>query len=446
MSSVACHVRELLREQETFTTPSIIYPHEIYLLNTPPNSEQTATTMAPTTSIPQDQIILTFTNPSTKPEEVIRFHYDAGQNSSSNLDLGSGTIPPNHVLVNFLMAPINPQDIMVIADKYPVKPKHQHGGQQSIAGYDGVARVVEVASREDGKFRPGDLVIPRVHGLGTWRRWAILSCDSLLRLPDITLPPSPLSSESQSSMDGLVAACSMLRTVFLPAYFLVEDMRMIRPGDWVLLNAGNTCIAQLAAQFADLVKGARVLRVVRDASCLSNDTKDGPIVTLTEEDLRVGILSGSEDAHPSLAPVKKARDEGRVVLALDAVFGKSGEQLAGLLSRGGTYVNYGSLGGAEGVVSLTQKLLFWNDTRFRSFRLSDQLGLRSVAQQEDLLAWFVRLLVEGRLKAPDVVRIKVPTIREEEGEKFENLVRQVLTNAASKTVGAKKHVFDFGIN
>ncbi|KAH8907862.1 GroES-like protein [Coniochaeta sp. PMI_546] len=356
-------------------------------------------------------LAITFAEPSSDPSNVIRFHYDATDTVKPG---------PGQVLVSYVVSPINPQDNLVIAGRYPVKPLHTHNGEP-VPGYDGVARVLAVGPSTDGVLQPGDLVIPRRHGLGTWRSRAVLESKDVIRLGPTTDP----------------VAASLFRMAFLPAYLLVEDMRSLKPGDWIIQNAASGTIAQLVVQFAHL-KGCRVASVVRDRAAAQMSTlQTGADVVITESDLK----AKGADAHPNLA---EAVARGRVVLALDAVFGESGEQIANLLAKGGTYVNYGSLGGANGVIRLTQKLIFWNEIAFRNFRLTAQLGLRSPAEIETLLGWFEELVANKQVVVPVVEKISVP--RPGEGvdvvSHFEELVRKALRPGV--TVGARKQVLDFG--
>src|SRR2546430_17678042 len=77
---------------------------------------------------------------------------------------------PKEVLVKFLAAPINPLDVLVLADVYPVKPLHQCSGEP-IPGYDGVGEIIS-CGRDVTELVPGDLVIPSKFGVGTWRTQA----------------------------------------------------------------------------------------------------------------------------------------------------------------------------------------------------------------------------------------------------------------------------------
>ncbi|KAM5343435.1 hypothetical protein ACJ41O_011972 [Fusarium nematophilum] len=363
---------------------------------------------------------------SAESPTPIRFHYLKPGDEAQSLN-------PDKILVSFIFSPINPQDLLVLADRYPVKPSYTHEAEP-VPGYDGVARVEAVGSTSSSSpgggsptpaIRPGDLVIPRRHGLGTWRGGAVLNSTDLIRL---------------KPTDDLIGA-SLLRLAFLPAYLLIEDMRDLKPGDWIVQNVGSGTIARLVAQFARL-KGVHTCSVVRDRGdeafgLLETDLQEqGAHVIITERDL----TEKGPEAHPAL---EDAASRNRVALAIDGVFGEPGERLAQLLSHGGTYVNYGSLGGGDGAVRLSQRLLFWSEVKFRNFRLSEQLSKRSPEQQESLLLWFQDLLARGSLRTPKVQKIRLPR-GEENRLEFEQRVIEAVSPGAVTKVGSLKHVMDFG--
>ncbi|GKT61482.1 trans-2-enoyl-CoA reductase [Colletotrichum tofieldiae] len=352
----------------------------------------------------------------------INFHYPQPEPATQALD-------PGKILVSFLFSPINPQDLLVIAGRYPVKPSYKHEGEP-VLGYDAVARIEAVgsdsstSSAPDPVLRPGDLVIPRRHGLGTWRSQAVLEAADVIRL---------------TPTNDLIGA-SLLRMAFLPAYLLVEDIRTLKPGDWVVQNVGSGTIARLVAQFAR-IKGVHTVSVVRDRdsevlqSLKGELLAEGASVVISESDLREHGI----EAHPDLAD---AAGRKRVVLAIDGVFGEPGERLASLLSQGGTFVNYGSLGGADGVVRLSQRLLFWSEIRFQNFRLSERLSHRTPEQQESLLLWFQDLLTRGVLVTPKVRRIQAPVSAGDQAE-FEHSVTEAVSPGSEAGVGNVKRVLEF---
>ncbi|KAF4778339.1 hypothetical protein HER10_EVM0003264 [Colletotrichum scovillei] len=352
----------------------------------------------------------------------VRLHYPQAEGAAQAVD-------PGKVLVSFLVSPINPQDLLVIAGRYPVKPSYTHDGEP-VLGYDGVARVEVVGVESSSSMaptsalRPGDLIIPRRHGLGTWRSQAILNSADVIRL---------------SPTEDLIGA-SLLRMAFLPAYLLVEDVRALKPGDWIVQNIGSGTIARLVSQFAR-IKGVHTVSIVRDRSLDALETlksdllKDGVDAVLTESDLQ----ARGADAHPALAD---AAARNRVALAIDGVFGEPGERLASLLSHGGTYVNYGSLGGADAVLRLSQRLLFWSEIKFRNFRLSEQLSQRTPAQLESLLLWFQDLLAQGALVTPKVQTIQVPISAEGRND-FEQSINVAVSSGSGAGVGDAKRVLGF---
>ncbi|KAL1994987.1 hypothetical protein VTN49DRAFT_1174 [Thermomyces lanuginosus] len=349
---------------------------------------------------------ITFQHHSTEPSQVIRVH--------RHESIGDRPLPPDSVLLRFLAAPINPQDLLVIAGRYPVQPHYKYA-DEPIPGYDGVARVERVGANVT-TLQPGDHVIPRHHGLGTWRSEAVVPATSLLKVSNRLEPTT----------------AALLKLGCSTAYLLLESSNALQPGDLVAINAASGWIARMVVQFARL-RGCGSICVIRDRDDFETTRQSllayGAHVVLTESQL-------------AQEGVAAARTGGRrVMLALDAVFGASGQRLASLLSPGGTYINYGSLGGADGQIILTQELLFWKQITFRNFRLSQALARYTEEAQIQLLNWFGELFEQGKLVAPPV------NIIEWKGDDtLEERVRQALSQiwgGSAGVVGNRKPVFQF---
>lgn len=142
--------------------------------------------------------------------------FETGLNAIKSLQLTQYDPPKlrtGQVLVKLLAAPINPQDLMVMKGLYPVKPEDQIDSS-SIPGYDGVGEVVDLGDGV-GDLKLRDHVIPKRHGLGTWRTHAAFGADALIKV-------SP-------HLD--IQAAAILKMVVTPAYFLLEDMVQLKPGD-----------------------------------------------------------------------------------------------------------------------------------------------------------------------------------------------------------------------
>lgn len=343
------------------------------------------------------------------PTGSVAFHADATALPSP----GSG-----EVLVRLLAAPIHQLDLLVLANAYPVKPTFHHTDNAPIPGYDGVALVEACGPGDTGGLRPGDTVVPAAFGIGTWRTHALLPATALLKLA--TRPHD-------------LATAALLRLAVAPAYCLVEDMVPLKPGDWVIQNAGASAIAQLVGQFAHR-KGARVLSVVRD--------RDEAAVAAMRDRLlqrRGGVDAVLTESELESEGVGQGR---RVVLALDAVHGASGRRLVEALAAGGAYVQLGLLGGGREPLPLDARDLFARRLTMKGFRGSAQLAARSEDEQRALFGWFVELFNAGELVAPPLGLERVEwTVADLEGT--EKRVVGAVAKAQGGRLGQRKQILVF---
>ena len=218
----------------------------------------------------------------------------------------------DEVLVKMLATPINPLDLLVLQNKYPVKAQHFEAGRP-IPGFDGVAEVMKCGSNVK-QLIAGDKFIVKRHGLGTWRTHACFSTQDVLQIP--------------GDMDPMAAA--LLRMGILMAFLMLkENASVAQPGDWIIMNGATGVIAHFLGQFAH-AQGLKVASVIRDrpaatavADTLRNHAAD---IVLTESEL--GSTDKLQDRH--------------IVLAFDAVFGPAGQSLASALSPGGVYISMDS--------------------------------------------------------------------------------------------------------
>ena len=259
--------------------------------------------------------------------------------------------------------------------------------------------------------------------------------------------------------DILVGA--LLKLCIVPAYLLVHDLVALKPGQWIILNAGNGVIAQFVVQFARRV-GVRVVSVVRDRKEREiergekdeeekeeereRDVKEalkaaGAEVVLTETELERErkIVSATVTAAEKSSLLLEGRE---IVLALDSVFGKSGQMLMKSLAVGGTYVQMGVLGGPQGKIEVGFADLFARRITMRGFRGSALWAQRSPKEQSDLLAWLVGLFNKGELVLPGrgVKKVVWKADDEEEGGKE---VLKAVEKAQKGGLGQRKVVMVF---
>ena len=352
---------------------------------------------------------LTFAKFGDQPSQIVNIQQHAAP-----------TPEAGEVLIKWLVAAINPQDLMVLRGTYPVKPEN-HIGSEGIPGYDGVAEVLQCGEGVTA-LHTGDRVIPKRHGLGTWRTHAVLQEASLMKISCLVDPKF----------------CATLRMGVTPAYLLLEDMKQLKPGDWIIQNAASGVIAQMVSQFAPL-RGLHTISVIRDRA----DEESSVAMKKKLQGLGADLVV----THSELSCMENLSGHRRIMLGLDSVFGPSAAQMATHLSPGALFVNYGSLGmhGQSESFSLTQEMLFWKGITFRKFRLSESLASRSEDETRDMLDWFVNLFRKGALKAADTCDVVWDTRKAEvDNEATRSQLSQALVRAEANGVGeAKKQLIVF---
>ncbi|KAF4547719.1 Zinc-binding dehydrogenase-like protein 4 [Elsinoe fawcettii] len=315
--------------------------------------------------------------------------------SSSETNLQGDTV------VEFLASPVNKVDFMVLAGTYPVKPTASIGGR-SIPGFDGCARVIRSDSEH---LQPGDLVIPSRLGLGTWRTHAVLPHDALIKIPRETPP----------------VAAALLRSGVVIAWLLLHEILTLKKGDWIIMTAGTSSVAQFLVQLAR-IQGIKVVLVVRENSEIGKTKAKlkelGAEMILTESELLL---------LPSFP--------GPIMLALDCVFGRLGEALLEVVAPAAKYVLVGVLNGLEAAVTLKAKHLFTKQITLTTFRGSVILSKTGDDDVARLFNDLAHLFVQQSLVLPDLDLQAWPA--------EEEVMRAVLRESGAGTSGTKKTVWVF---
>jgi mitochondrial enoyl-[acyl-carrier protein] reductase / trans-2-enoyl-CoA reductase len=334
----------------------------------------------------------------------------------SSLDFPAINLPPNTVLLKILCAPINPIDLLVLKGRYPTKPTASVATGEAIPGYDGVFQVLRSNSPE---FREGDYAIPKFHGFGTWRTHAVAESSALMHIERID-----------------PCAGALLKMGAAPAQLLLEDgpAMPLKVGDTIILNGATSVIGQLLVQYSRLA-GYRTVCVVRD--------REEPMLSATKQHLRgLGaelVISETElldDDHQDR--LKKQNFK----LALDCVFGPSGERILRLLGQGSTYIQYGMLAGGNSKISVDASTIFFKGVTMRAFRLSKSLESRS---DTELRALFSKLAVQftrGEVQTPLLTEVSWH-IGGETSEEQEHRLKEAVLRADRQYLGDKKIVFVF---
>src|SRR5579875_3500991 len=195
-----------------------------------------------------------------------------------------------------------------------------------------------------------------------------------------------------TGLDPLQAA--MLRINPATALLLLEDHVTLKPGDWVIQNVANSAVGRHLIVLAK-EKGARTLNVVRrddvapELKALGADVvlNDGPDLPARARDAAQG------------APIR---------LGIDAVSGEACKRIADSVADGGVVVTYGSMSGADPVIS---RLALGRGITLKSFMLGDGLAKRSLAQVRAIYADLAGKLRDGKLNAPIDATYPIEEIR-----------------------------------
>lgn len=270
-----------------------------------------------------------------------------------------GTPGAGEIVFDVLAFPINPADISFCRGNYRLRPP-----LPATPGAECVGRVAAVGTGV-GDIRPGDLVIHMQRENWVQRR----------RIPAADAIPLP------AGLDPAQAA--MLRINPATALLLLEDHVALNPGDWVIQDVANSAVGRHLIVLAK-AKGVRTVNVVRREDVAAElKGLGGDVVLVDADDL-------AQRAHEAVggAPIR---------LGIDAVSGEACKHVADCIAEGGVLVSYGSMSGADLVIS---RAVLGKGISLRGFTLGDGLAKRTKTQVRATYADLAAKLHDGVLNAP----------------------------------------------
>ena len=141
-------------------------------------------------------------------------------NSKNKLDA-------NEVLLDILLFPINPADLLLVEGKYANKPE-----LPSSIGEDCVARIKNIGSAVKN-FNIGDIVLPLTRD--SWIEEKIVKEDELIKL--------------NSDIDLLQA--SMLKVNPATAYLMLNNYIKVKTNEYIIQNAANSGVGNYIIQLCN---------------------------------------------------------------------------------------------------------------------------------------------------------------------------------------------------
>ncbi|HVC56181.1 MAG TPA: zinc-dependent alcohol dehydrogenase family protein [Stellaceae bacterium] len=274
------------------------------------------------------------------------------------------------IVFDVLAFPINPADLSMIRGSYRLHPP-----LPATPGAECVGRVTAVGAGVTS-LRPGDLVINMQRENWAQRR-RVAAADAI---------PIP------SGLDLKQAA--MLRINPATAQLLLEDHVALNPGDWVIQNVANSAVGRHLIVIAK-GRGVRTINVVRRADVAAELRDLGADIVLAD--------------GPDLAErARAAAGTSPIRLGIDAVSGEATKRIAECVGNDGVVVTYGSMSGADPVMS---RAALGRRIRLCSFMLGDGLAKRSPEVVRALYADLALKLRDGVLKAPIDATFPIEEIR-----------------------------------
>ncbi len=294
-------------------------------------------------------------------QKAIRYH-EFG-NPLEVLDLERVNLPEpreGEVRVRLLAATINPSDYGMINGSYG----HLRD-LPAVAGREGVGEVDAVgAGVED--IHIGTRV--RFPDTGAWQEAVCSRADELLEVPeDIPVDQAALSFINPPT-----------------AYCLLKKMVDLKPGSWIVQNAGNSAVGLSVIQMA-LAMGFKTISQVRREELVE------PLKALGADHV---VLEGSD----WVKQVDEVTGGRPIQLALNSIGGTSAIDQIKALGTGGTQITFGGMVGD--LVRFPTRFLIFNDVRLIGFWWDQWVRQKGREECNEVLFSVYLMIRNGTLQLP----------------------------------------------
>ncbi len=283
---------------------------------------------------------------------------------------------PGEVLVETLLATINPADLLTIEGRYGVRPR-----LPAIPGAEAVGRIGALGEGVAG-LAVGDAVL--ILSGATWRDRTVLKAGAVVRLPP------GIDLEQAAMIKANPATAAAMITGILP----------LAAGDWLIQNAANSAAGRFVVQLARR-RGIRTVNVVRRQDAVADLQRLGADVILVDDGRDAARLARDVAAATGGEPIR---------LALDAVGGGATDGLAASLAEGGVIANYGLLSGVPCQVDPFH--LVFRGIRLQGFWLAQYAKAQGAAAMQALFAELIELVARGEIRAEVEARYPFARIAE----------------------------------
>lgn len=273
--------------------------------------------------------------------------------------------PPGvgEVVIETLASPINPSEFLSFEGRFGAKAPQL----PAFAGGEAVGRVAAVGE-EVSHLKVGDRVLTQYAGRGSWRERLLTKADGMFRLPE--------------EIGTLQLA--MLAVNPATAWNMLTNFVTLKPGEWVLQNAGNSSVGYNVVRMARYL-GARSVSVVR---------RDDQVEPL----LAKGADAVVVDSADLPARIAEAVGGAPIRIAFDAVAGTATRHLGNAVAPGGSVVIYGILSGERSEFDATDVL--FRDVSIRGFWLTVWFRSTPHDHKQKLYRRLAAMMADGTIEIP----------------------------------------------
>ena len=307
------------------------------------------------------------------PKAVVYRQYGVPAETVEVVETPAAEPGPGQVLLQNILAPINPADLNTIEGKYPVRPT-----LPATPGVEGVGTVAAVGF-DVTAFKPGMAVL-LPHGYGTWREGGVVEADQLFPVPE-GVP---------------YAEAAMIKINPATAWRMLHDFVEPKPGAWVIQNAANSGVGRAVIAIAQKL-GLKSVNLVRRPELIEELTAAGADVVILDD----------ENANAEI----KARTGGaKILLGLNSVGGESATRVASALAAGGKMATFGAM--SRQPLKLPTGLLIFKDIQVLGFWMTRWYQKATPDERNAMFAELFELAKTGAFKTPVERIYPVEEIRE----------------------------------
>ena len=267
----------------------------------------------------------------------------------------------DEILVELEAAVVHPSDMGMIGGTYG-----RLRALPAVAGREGVGRVAAVGANVRG-FAVGDRVrMPE--DAGVWR--------GAINVP---------AAEAERVPADIPAELATMAFINPPTVWrILHDFVELRPGDWVLQNAGSSALGQCLVQIAHAL-GLRTVSLVR------NVEKWEPILKRLGAD---AVLPEEKDSIKKIVEIVGGKPN-LPKLALNSIGGESAARLTRMVGFAGTVVTFGGMTGD--LIRFPTREFIFNDLRLRGFWMDRWSRSASPEMRAETFAKIFEMMRAGTL-------------------------------------------------